>query len=182
MFTMLMFMVAILIAEEGAKMTAYEEGLKLIEEIFAGGKDNVISLATVTREPNSEGKPRPVVRSVNAYYEDNTFYVVTYGKSNKILQITQNSEVAIAGCFEMFTTIGIGENLGWVLDPKNSEIRTKLRTTFAKWYDEANNENDENCVILKITLTRGTLNVNHWEKLYHMDFVNKTTMQNGGVF
>lgn len=163
-------------------MTKYEEGLKLIEEKFGNGKDNVISLATIAREPNSDGKPRPIVRSVDAYYEDGTFYVVTYGKSNKMLQIAQNQEVSVAGCLEMFTANGVGENLGWVLDPKNAEIRIKLRTAFAGWYDMANNEQDENCCILAIRLTRGTLNINHWEKLYHMDFVNKTDMENGGIF
>ena len=163
-------------------MSMYEEGLQLIEEKFGNGKDNVISLATIALEPNPQGKPRPVVRSVDAYYEDCTFYVVTYAKSNKMKQIALNSEVSIAGCFEMFTANGVGENLGWVLDPKNVEIRTKLRTAFAKWYDMANNEKDENCCILAIHLTRGTLNINHWEKLYHLDFVNKTDMENGGIF
>jgi len=160
----------------------YEEGLQLIEEKFGNGKDNVISLATIALEPNPQGKPRPVVRSVDAYYEEGTFYVVTYAKSNKMKQIALNSEVSIAGCFEMFTANGVGENLGWVLDPKNVEIRTKLRTAFAEWYDMANNEKDENCCILAIHLTRGTLNINHWEKLYHLDFVNKTDMENGGIF
>ena len=163
-------------------MTKYEEGIKLIEEKFGNGKDNVISLGTIARETNSEGKPRPVVRSVDAYYEDGVFYVVTYEKSNKMLQIAQNQEVSISGCLEMFTANGVGENLGWVLDPKNAEIRTKLRTAFAKWYDMANNENDENCCILAVHLTKGTLNINHWEKLYHMDFVNKTDMENSGIF
>ena len=163
-------------------MSMYEEGLKLIEEKFGNGKDNVISLATIALEQNPQGKPRPVVRSVDAYYEDCTFYVVTYAKSNKMKQIALNSEVSVAGCFEMFTANGIGENLGWVLDSKNAEIRTKLRTAFAEWYDMANNEKDENCCILAIHLTKGTLNINHWEKLYHLDFVNKTDMANGGIF
>ena len=163
-------------------MSMYEEGLKLIEEKFGNGKDNVISLATIALEQNPQGKPRPVVRSVDAYYEDCTFYVVTYAKSNKMKQIVLNSEVSVAGCFEMFTANGIGENLGWVLDSKNAEIRTKLRTAFAEWYDMANNEKDENCCILAIHLTKGTLNINHWEKLYHLDFVNKTDMANGGIF
>lgn len=160
----------------------YEEGIRLIDEKFGKGKDNLISLATIARELSADGKPRPVVRCVDAYYEDCTFYVVTYGKSNKMLQIEQNTEVSIALSSEMFTAIGTGENLGWVLNPKNAEIRTKLRTAFADWYDMANNENDENCCILAIHLTRGTLNINHWEKLYHLDFVNKTDMENGGIF
>lgn len=163
-------------------MNVYEEGMKLIEDQFGNGKDNVISLATIALEPGSNGAPRPVVRSVNAYYEDSTFYVVTYKKSNKMQQIEQNEEVSVAGCFEMFTANGVGKNLGWVLDPKNAEIRTKLRTTFASWYDMTNNENDKNCCILEIHLTKGTLNINHWEKLYHIDFVNKTHMEDGGIF
>jgi len=163
-------------------MSEYEDGLKLIEEKFGSYKDNAIALATVAREPGAEGKPRPVVRTVSAYYENGVFYVTTYGKSNKMQQIAQNKEVSIAANPEMFTAVGTGENLGWVLDPKNAEIRTKLRKAFAEWYDMANNEKDENCCVLAIHLTKGTLNVNHWEKLYHMDFVKKTIMENGGVF
>ncbi len=155
-------------------MSMYEEGLQLLEEKFGNGKDNAISLATIALEPSVDGKPCPNVRVVDAYYEDGTFYVVTYGKSNKMLQIAQNPEVSIAACPEMFTACGTGENLGWVLAPQNAEIRSKLRKAFSEWYDMANNEQDENCCFLAIHLTRGILNINHWEKLYHMDFVNKT--------
>lgn len=163
-------------------MNEFQEGLRLLEEKFGNGRDNAISLATIAREPSAEGNIRPVVRTVDAYYEEGVFYVVTYGKSNKMRQILQNAEVSVAGCLEMFTANGLGENLGWVLEPKNAEIRIKLRTAFADWYDMANNEQDENCCILAIRLTRGTLNINHWEKLYHMDFVNKTIMENGGIY
>lgn len=96
-------------------MSMFQEGIKLIEEQFGNGKDNVISLGTIARETTPDGKPRPVVRSVNAYYEDGTFYVVTYAKSNKMLQIAQNQEVSVSGCLEMFTANGVGENLGWYL-------------------------------------------------------------------
>ncbi len=155
-------------------MTMYEEGLQLLEEKFGNGKDNHISLATIAVEPNADGKPCPNVRVVDAYYEDGTFYVVTYGKSNKMLQIAQNVEVSIAACTEMFTASGVGENLGWVLDPKNAELRVKLRKAFSEWYDMANNEQSEDCVYLAIRLTKGVLNINHWEKLYYMDFTNKS--------
>jgi len=163
-------------------MSEFEQGLKLLEEKFGGGKDNAIALATVALNASADGKPRPVVRTVDAYYEEGVFYVTTYGQSNKIRQIAQNAEVAVAASPEMFTAVGIGENLGWVLDPKNADIRAKLRAAFAEWYDIANNESDENCCILAVRLTKGTLNINHWEKLYHMDFVNKTLMESGGVF
>lgn len=62
------------------------------------------------------------------------------------------------------------------------EIRVKLREAFSSWHDMVNNEKDESCCFLAIHLTKGILNINHWEKLYHMDFVNKTDMKNGGVF
>lgn len=149
-----------------------------MEEKFSNGKDNIIALATIARETTPDGKPLPVVRSVDAYYEDGTFYVVTYSTSNKMLQIAENQEVSVAGFEEMFTANGTAENLGWVLDPKNADIRAKLRKAFAFWYDSANNENDKNCCFLAIHLTKGTLNINHWEKLYHMDFFNKNVLTN----
>ncbi len=94
-------------------MTEYEEGLRLMEEKFGGGRDNTISLATIAREKSTDGNIRPVVRTVDAYYENGTFYIVTNQKSNKMLQIAKNSEVSVAGCLEMFTANGIGKNLGW---------------------------------------------------------------------
>lgn len=163
-------------------MTQFEEGFQLLDEKFGNGKDNIISLATIAREPGANGAARPVVRAIDAYYEDGVFYVSTNARSNKMLQIAANPEVSVASGTEMFTASGTGENLGWVLDPKNAALRLKLRATFAAWYDMANNEQDENCCILAIRLSKGTLNVNHWEKLYHMDFVNKSTMENGGIF
>ena len=162
-------------------MSNYEEGFKLLDEKFGNGKDNIIALGTIAREQGTDGSPRPVVRGVDAYYEDSVFYVSTNGKSNKMQQIAKNPEVSISSLTEMFTASGIGENLGWVLDPKNADLRTKLRTAFAPWYDSANNEKDENCCILAIHLTKGILNINHWEKWYHMDFTNKKAIENGGV-
>ncbi len=163
-------------------MALFEEGLGLMEEKFGRDKDNLIAVATIARECGADGRVRPAVRTVDAYYEDGCFYSVVYAKSNKILQIAQNDEVAVSAYNEMFTAVGKGENLGWVLDPKNAEIRTKLRRAFADWYDMANNEQDENCVYLAIHLTKGTLNINHWEKLYYMDFENKMDMPDGGVY
>jgi len=155
-------------------MSSYNEGMAILEEKFGNNKDNIIALATIALEPNKDGKPRPMVRDVDAYYEDGVFYVVTWGESSKMLQIAQNNEVCIAVAFGWFFSNGIGENLGWVLDPKNAEIRKKLRVAFEKWYDMANDENNKNCCILAINLTQGVININHHEKLYRMDFANKT--------
>ena len=54
------------------------EAEKIMIERF--GKDTVIALATVEHEV-------PYVRNVNAYYEDGSFYIITYALSNKIKQI-----------------------------------------------------------------------------------------------
>ena len=166
-------------------MNKYEEAMALLEEKFGNDKDNIINLATIALEANGDGKPRPAVRSIDAYYEDGVFYAITYAKSNKMQQIDENNEVSISIAFEdeagqvWFTASGIGENLGWVLKEENAKLRTKLRSVFAFWYDFANDENDENCCYLAIRLTNGVINKNHFETLYQMDFVNKTVMLSG---
>lgn len=162
-------------------MTDFEEGLRRLDELFGKGKDNVIALASVALGAGEGGRPRPVVRGVDAVYEDGVFYATTSGKSNKMRQIGENPEVSIASCCEMFTASGIAENLGWVLDPKNAALRDKLRAAFSTWYDDANDETDENCCILAIRLSQGILNINHWQKLYHMDFARRTCVENAGV-
>ena len=161
-------------------MNKYEEGMAILEESFGSGKDNVISLATIALDLNADGKPRPAVRSVDAYYEDGVFYAITYATSNKMQQIAENNEVSISATFEnesgqvWFTANAVGENLGWVLKEENAELRTKLRKAFAFWYDFANNENDPNCCYLAIHFKKGVINKNHFQTLYHMDFASKT--------
>ncbi len=113
------------------------------------GHDTLISLATI------EGNI-PSVRTVNAYYENGTFYVVTYALSNKIKHIEKNPIVAISG--DWFTAHGIGENLGYVQNDENAEIMSKLRTVFAEWYTNGHvNEADPNTCLLCIRLTDGVL-------------------------
>ena len=160
-------------------MSKYEKGMAILEEKFGNNKDNVLGLATIALEANAEGRPRPVVRDVDAFYEDGAFYVMTHGMSTKMLQIEKNNEVAIAVNFEWFNASGIGENLGWVMKPENAELRAKLRKAFENWYEMANNESDENCCILKIGMTDGIINLNHHETLICMDFINKTAEVKG---
>src|SRR5690606_28533334 len=115
----------------------------------------------------------PRVRDVDAYYESGAFYITTYALSNKMKQIALNDQVAISANFEDFHSSGIAKNLGWVLDPSNAELRLKLKHAFANWYDFANNESDENCCILAVYLTEGTLRIDHGVEFYHFDFINK---------
>lgn len=113
------------------------------------GKDNVLALAT------SENNI-PYVRSVNAYYENGAFYVITYNLSNKMRQIGTNPNVAVSG--EWFTACGEGVNLGYFGKEENAPIAKKLRKVFAEWIDNGhNNFDDVNTIILCIKLKSGIL-------------------------
>ncbi len=78
------------------------EAEKIMIERF--GKDTVIALSTTKDNI-------PYVRYVNAYYENDAFYIITYALSKKMKHIENNSTVAIAG--DWFTAHGKGVNLGY---------------------------------------------------------------------
>ena len=123
------------------------EAQTIMNERF--GKDSLLALATAADNV-------PSVRTVNAYYEDGAFYVITYALSGKMQQIASNPVVAICG--EWFTAQGRSENLGWFGRPENKDVADKLTRAFADWINNGhNNFEDENTIILKIQLTRGVL-------------------------
>ena len=123
------------------------EAEKIMIERF--GKDTVIALATV-----EDGVP--YVRSVNAYYENGAFYIITYALSNKMRQIENNPIVAISG--EWLTAHGKGINLGYFKREENQLIAEKLKIAFSEWIDNGHNDfDDENTIILCVKLTDGLL-------------------------
>lgn len=137
-----------------------QEAKEIMKERF--GKDSLISLATIDGD-------FPSVRTVNSYYEDGSFFVITYGLSNKMRQIEKNPNVAISG--DWFTARGKGVNLGWFRKEENREIAEKLNVAFAQWIDNGhNNFEDENTCILQIQLTEGVL-FSHGTR-YDLDFTN----------
>lgn len=124
-----------------------EQTERIMTERF--GKDSILALATL-----EDGTP--FVRNVDAYYEQGTFFVITYSLSNKMQQIAKNPSVAVAG--EWFTGHGIGTNLGYFGKSENAAIAAKLRTAFAAWIDNGHNDfSDENTCILAVRLTDGVL-------------------------
>ncbi len=156
-------------------MSKFEEGLKLLNEC-CDNKDNVISLSTIALDLNAKGQPRPVVRDVDAFYEDGVFYVSTNARSGKMLQIEKNDEVAFSLHFEGISGSATGENLGWVMKPENAELRLKIRKVFADWYDAANDESCEDVIILAIRIKTATVFKDHGAVHYKLDFVNKTVI------
>ncbi len=140
------------------KLTAEIE--KILTERFS--KDTLIALATCENN-------MPSVRTVDAYYENGTFYVLTHALSNKMKQIEKNPNVAISG--DWFTAKGKGLNLGYFGKKENKETADKMRKYFAAWIDNShNNFEDENTIILQIKLTEGVLvSDNQWIQI---DFSN----------
>ena len=110
--------------------------------------------------------------NVDAYYEDGRFYITTWLESRKMKQIAQCEEVGFSVNMQGFYGNGIGKNLGWVLAEENIQLRAKLRKTFADWYEIANNEQSEKCVILEISIVNGTIMQDHGAVHYEIDFVN----------
>ena len=131
---------------------------KIMNERF--GKDSIIALATTVDDV-------PYVRSVNAFYFEGAFYVLTYGLSNKMKQIEKNPIVAIAG--EWFTAHGKGVNLGYFGKVENEIIAEKMKIIFSEWIDNGhNNFEDINTCILCIDLMDGIL-FSHGTR-YEIDF------------
>ena len=154
-------------------MNNYDEAMRNLEEKF-GKKDVLLSLSTIALLPDKEETPVPAARLVDAFYEDGSFYTVSYATSNKMLQIEKNPHVAICFIVENFTANGIGENLGWVCEEKNVPIMEKVRPIFADWYNDANNDADHNTCLLRIRLTCGLWNDAHKGIRDEIDFVSKT--------
>lgn len=112
-------------------------------------KDSLISLATSVENV-------PYVRTVDAFYDDGAFYVLTHALSGKMKQVEKNPIVAVSG--EWFTAHGRGINLGWFGSDKNKSIAEKMRIVFADWIDNGHsNLEDKNTIILRIELTKGVL-------------------------
>ena len=156
-------------------MSNYENAMKLMQERCGNGdKETVIGLATIALASNSSGSPRPSNRMVSAYYENGVFYVSTDAKKSKMFEIEKNNEVAICG-MDWFVANGTAENLGWVKDEKNAEVRTKMKKIFA-WFDDHGDEDNPNSIVLQIALANGVLIDNEqkygvWR--YDVDFANK---------
>ena len=113
------------------------------------GKDTVLALATALGET-------PHVRSVNAYYENGAFYIVTDSRSQKMAQIQKNPQVAVAG--DWFTGHGYAEDLCPFDRAENRDIANKLRQVFASWLMNGHtNPAAEETHILRVTLRDGLL-------------------------
>jgi general stress protein 26 len=125
-------------------MKIYEKALQTMNELFA--KDYQFAMATVKGNT-------PSVRFVDTFFEDGSFYVVTYSKTQKVHELKENSQVSL--CNEFYRFNGNAYNIGHPLLLENRAIREKLIKVFEPWYFAHNNENDEDMCYVKIELIEG---------------------------
>ena len=131
---------------------------EILRERF--GRDSILALATAVDNV-------PYVRSVDAFYEDGAFYVLTHGLSGKMKQIEQNPVVAVSG--EWFAAQGTAVSLGFFGKAENAPIAEKMKDVFSAWIGNGHNDfSDPNTCILCIRLTGGVLYSNGTR--YEIDF------------
>lgn len=142
-------------------MSKYENAMAVMEELFS--KDCTFALAT-------SNDTRPSVRMIDTYYENGSFYVVTYAGSDKVKDLEVNNKVAL--CSEGYRFEGSAFVIGHPLAPENSRIRETLIQIFEPWYFKHNNEKDEAMCYVKIDLESGFFYKDGTG--YKVDYVNRT--------
>lgn len=125
-------------------MELWEKAMQVMDELFA--RDYQFAMATASNNT-------PSVRFIDTYYENGSFFIVTYAKSQKVKDLEDNSEVAL--CNRLYRFSGNGHNIGHPLLPENQAIRERLIEEFEPWYFAHNNENDPNMCYVKIELKEG---------------------------
>jgi uncharacterized pyridoxamine 5'-phosphate oxidase family protein len=145
-------------------MTTYEKALEVMNELFA--KDCQFALATSKDNV-------PTVRMIDTFFEDDSMYIVTHSKSNKVLELEENSQVSL--CNMLYRFSGNAYNIGHPLHFENRKIREKLIKVFEPWYFAHNNENDQDMCYIKIELISGFFNKDGIG--YKVDFKRKEVVQ-----
>ena len=150
-------------------MNTFEKGLIVLEELFS--RDYQFALATTS-------KGIPSVRFIDTFYDNGAFYIVTYAKSQKVLEIEENPRVAL--CNKLYSFNGTAENIGHPLKEENKEIRNKLIDVFEPWYFKHNNEDDENMCYLKVEIIDGFF---YKDSIgYSMNFKDRTAKEFPFIF
>lgn len=140
----------------------YEKSLQVLEELF--GRDYQFALATARDNV-------PSVRFIDTYYTKGAFYIVTYGKSMKVLDIEHNEKISM--CNKLYRFSGVAHNIGHPLKEENLWIREKLIQAFEPWYFLHNNEDDVNMCYVKVIPEHGFFYKDGTG--YQVDFKNKVT-------
>lgn len=115
----------------------------------------------------------PSLRYVDTYFDGKYFYVMTYGTSQKVKEISLNLDVALCSR-KMHAFSGKAYNIGHPLLKENEKIREKLIKVFESWYFKHNNENDKEMCYLKIKPSTGFFHKDG--TAYKINFTEKTVI------
>lgn len=111
----------------------------------------------------------PTVRSVDSFYFDGSFWIVTDRRCNYVKEIQDNEYVMISdGGHNRFWCKAV--IAGHPLEPCNESIRKVFLRVFSHWYQEVNNEELESVCYIQATPYKGYV---HKDKLgYHFDMTD----------
>ena len=108
----------------------------------------------------------PSVRSVDSFYYDESFWIVTDLRTNYVTDIQSNENVMISdGGHNRFWCKA--QVVGHPLDEKNLAMREVYMKVFHNWYKEVNNESFKTTCFIKVTPYKGYI---HKDKMgYNFD-------------
>lgn len=113
----------------------------------------------------------PTVRSIDTFYYQGSFYIVTDTSCNYVQEVINNENVMLSdGGHNRFWCKG--EMIGHPLQEKNKEIRDVYMKVFHHWYKEVNNEELDTVCYIKATPYKGYI---HKDKVgYSFDVLKDT--------
>ncbi|MCD4826922.1 MAG: hypothetical protein K8Q99_04010 [Acholeplasmataceae bacterium] len=123
-----------------------KSGIKeILEERYF--KDTILLIATAANNV-------PSVRSVDSFYYDGSFWIVTDRRCNYVKEIQENKNVMISdGGHNRFWCNA--EITGHPLDNTNQSIRVIYQEVFKSWYKEVNNEELKSVCYIQVKPYKG---------------------------
>lgn len=143
-------------------MTDFENAIVVMNTLF--GKDQIFALSTCSNN-------RPSARFVDAYFDGESFYIVTNKLTKKVSEILDNPNVSLCSN-KMYSFDGQAVDLGHPLKEENAGLRDILTKVFETWYFRHCDESDENMCYIRIDPTTGFFHKDG--KGYRMNFTEKT--------
>lgn len=111
----------------------------------------------------------PSVRSVDSFFHEGSFWIVTDTRCNYVKEIMANENAMISdGGHNRFWSKAVVT--GHPLSEQNKEIRNVFLEKFSHWYKEVNNEDLDTVCYVKVTPYKGYF---HKDKIgYNFNFSN----------
>lgn len=139
--------------------------IEILKERYS--EDSILLVATAKENV-------PTMRSVDTFYYDGSFWIVTDLRCNYVKEIQSNKFAMVSdGGHNRFWCHA--EVAGHPLEEKNKEIREVYMKVFHNWYKEVNNEELKSVCYVKVTPYKGYI---HKDKIgYTFDIEEDTVIQ-----